>query len=190
MRTIAGSSPGRSPQSAIRAMARWPGGRSVAAMRITPHRLAVAALVIAAAAALTHTAASATDAPRTITVFEPFVGGHDHYVDQGKKGISPGDMFLSTDLPIYDAQTGRRIGSSDGMETMVSLRHNGTAMLYGSARLADGRIELAALLRHSDREQTGVVVGGTGAYAGARGSATIVEDRKHKRNVITLTLLP
>ncbi len=99
-------------------------------------------------------------------------------------------MFLSTDVPVSDAQTGKRVGSSDGMETMVSLRHKGTAMLYGRSRLHDGVIELAALLRHSDSQQTAIVVGGTGAYAGARGYATIVEDRKHKRNVITLTLLP
>jgi hypothetical protein len=171
-------------------MAAVPGGRSVGPMRITPHRLAAAVLVIAAAAAITHTAALATDAPRTITVTEPFVGGHSRYVDVGKEGFGPGDMFLSTDVPMYDAQTEKRVGSSDGIETMVSLRHKGTVMLHGRARLPDGVVELTALLRHSDREQTGIVVGGTGAYAGARGYATIVEDRKHKRNVITLTLLP
>jgi hypothetical protein len=51
-------------------------------------------------------------------------------------------------------------------------------------------VEVAALLRHSDPEQTGVIVGGTGAYAGARGYIRIEEDTKHKRNVMTVTLLP
>jgi hypothetical protein len=171
-------------------MPAWGRGHSVAAMRITSHKLAGAALIGAAVVAIGHSAASATDASRTLTFTEPFTGGHNRYVDIGRKHISPGDMFLSTDVPMYDAQSGRRVGSSDAMETMVSLRHNGTAMLYGRARLADGVIELAALLRHSDRDQTAVVVGGTGAYAGARGYATVVEDRKHKRNVITITLLP
>ena len=34
------------------------------------------------------------------------------------------------------------------------------------------------------------ITGGTGAYAGARGEMTFTEDPKHKRNVITVTLLP
>jgi hypothetical protein len=161
-------------------------------MRLSPHTLAAAGLAAAAltgAVALGHSAASATDRARTIVFTEPFVGGHNRYLDLGRKGISPGDMFLSTDVPIYDAR-GKRVGSSDGMETIVSGRHNGTVMLTGAARLRDGRIEVAALLRHSDREETGIVVGGTGAYAGARGYATVVEDRKHKRNITTVTLLP
>jgi hypothetical protein len=166
------------------------GGRSFAAMRLTPHKLAAAAVTVAAAAALTHSAASATGGPRTIVFTEPFNGGHTRFIDQGRKGISPGDMFLTTDVPSYDLKTGRRIGTSDGMETIVSLRHQGTVLLHARGRLKDGVIELTALLRHADREQTGVIVGGTGAYAGARGYATVVEDLKHKRNVITLTLLP
>jgi allene oxide cyclase-like protein len=171
-------------------MCRGVAGPSVGGMRITPHKLVAAALVVAVAAGISHAAASATEAPRVITVTEPFVGGHSRYVDVGKKGFSPGDMFLSTDVPVYDARTGKRVGTDDGMETMVSLRHKGTAMLYGRTRLRDGMIEGAALLRHSDSEQTGVVTGGTGAYAGARGFITIAEDRAHKRNVITVTLLP
>jgi Allene oxide cyclase barrel like domain len=173
-------------------MLRRGAGPSVAIMRISPHKLAAAALAAAAATgavALGHTTASATDGARTIVFTEPFVGGHNRYLDLGRKGISPGDMFLSTDVPIHDA-SGKRVGSSDGMETIVSGRHDGTVMLQGAARLRDGRIELAALLRHSDEQQTGIVTGGTGAYAGARGYATVVEDRKHKRNITTLTLLP
>ena len=163
-------------------------------MRITPHKIIAAGLATAAAAggavALAHTPAGAADGPRTLKFTEPWVGGHTKFIDRGKKGIGPGDMFLTTDVPVSDFATGRRIGTSDGVETIVSGRHDGTVMAYGSGRLADGRIELAALLRHTDREQTGVVVGGTGAYAGARGYATIVEDPEQKRNITTLTLLP
>ena len=113
--------------------------------------------------------ADAAAGPRTLTFTEPFVGGKTRYVDVGRKGISPGDVFLSTDVPLFDLQSGKRVGTSDGMETFVSLRHQGTVWLHVTGRLRDGRIEAAGLLRHSDRRQSLPVTGGTGAYAGARG---------------------
>ena len=33
-----------------------------------------------------------------------------------------------------------------------------------------------------------MIVGGTGAYANARGQATVTEDTERKRNIITVTL--
>jgi allene oxide cyclase-like protein len=166
-------------------------------MRIPPPTLIAVALAGAAAAAGGIAFASGHDAradaaagPRTLTFSEPFVGGRTRYLDVGKKGISPGDMFLTTDAPVFDLQTGKRVGTSDGMETFVSLRHQGTVWLHGTTRLRAGRIEGGGLLRHSDRRQSLPVTGGTGAYAGARGEMTVTEDRQHKRNVITVTLLP
>jgi len=172
-------------------------GRSFAGMRIPPH-IFLATAVAGAAAATGGVAfaggqdvrADAVAGPRVLTLTEPFVGGKTRYLDVGKKGISPGDMFLSTDVPLSDLQTGKRVGTSDGMETFVSLRHQGTVWLHVAGRLRDGRIEGSGLLRHSDRRQSLPVTGGTGAYAGARGEMTVTEDRKHKRNVITVTLLP
>lgn len=171
--------------------------RSVAIMRIPPHTFV--AIAVAGAAAATggiafaggqDVRADAAAGPRTLTFTEPFVGGKTRYVDVGRKGISPGDVFLSTDVPLFDLQSGKRVGTSDGMETFVSLRHQGTVWLHVTGRLRDGRIEAAGLLRHSDRRQSLPVTGGTGAYAGARGEMTVTENRKHKRNVITVTLLP
>lgn len=166
-------------------------------MRIPPHTLIAVALTGAAAAtggiafAGSHDVrAGAAAGPRTLTFTEPFVGGKTRYLDLGKKGVSPGDMFLSTDVPVFDLQSGTRVGTSDGMETFVSIRHRGTVWLHGTTRLRDGRIEGGGLLRHSDRSQSLPITGGTGAYAGARGEVTVTEDRKHKRNVITVTLLP
>jgi hypothetical protein len=172
-------------------------GRSVAGMRIPPHTLIAVALAGAAAATGGiafagghYVRADAATGPRTLTFTEPFVGGKTRYLDVGKKGISPGDMFLTTDVPVFDLQTGKRVGTSDGMETFVSIRHQGTVWLHGTTRLRDGRIEGGGLLRHSDRKQSLPITGGTGAYAGARGEVTVTEDRQHKRNVITVTLLP
>ena len=169
-------------------------------MPTTSHKLAAATLAAAAAAtsALAFNgahgtpAASAIDAPQTMTFSEPFAGGggQNRYIDLGKKGMSPGDLILHTDQPAVDARTGRRVGTSDGVERILSAKHKGTVAFSDTVRLADGRIEVAGTLRHTDRNPALAVIGGTGAYANARGQVTITEDAKHKRNLTTITLIP
>jgi hypothetical protein len=177
------------------------GARSVADMMpSTPHKLAAAALTTAAAAggALAVSGAhgvptaSAVDAPITMTFTEPFVGGggQNKYVDLGRKGMSAGDIILHTSQPAIDAHTGRRVGSSDGVETILSLKHPGTVAVADTVRLPHGHIQVAGTVRHTDRSPALAVIGGTGAYANARGQVTVSEDTKHKRNLITITLLP
>ena len=53
-------------------------------------------------------------------------------------------MFLTTDVPVFDLQTGKRVGTSDGMETFVSTRHQGTVYLHGSTRLRTAGSKAAA----------------------------------------------
>jgi hypothetical protein len=169
-------------------------------MPTTPHKLAAATLMAATAAtgALALNAAqgvpsaSAIDAPRTMTFAEPFVGGggNSEHIDLGKKGMGPGDMLLNTDQPAVDAHTGRRVGTSDGVVTILSNRHQGTLAVSDTLRLPDGRIQFAGTVRHTDRTVALAVTGGTGAYANARGQVRITEDTKRRRNLYTLTLLP
>jgi hypothetical protein len=169
-------------------------------MPTTPHKLVAATLATAAAATgalaltgATHApAASTIDAPETLMFSEPFAARDRHYqyVDLGKKGMSPGDVILHTRSPGVDARTGRRLGSSDGVETILSLKHAGTVAVSDTVRLPGGRIQVAGSVRHGERTQALAVIGGTGRYANARGQVTITEDTKHKRNLITVTLLP
>ena len=133
---------------------------------------------------------SAIDAPRSLTLSTPFDGGQTRQVDVGKKGFSPGDMFLTTGAPLRDDQTGRRAGEFDGMETVLSRAHNGTVTQVGAIRLRDGRIEVTATLRHTDVEQSLAITGGTGAYANARGEVTAREDERRKVNIMHITLTP
>ena len=63
-------------------------------------------------------------------------------------------MFLSTDVPEFDLQTGKRIGTSDSMEAFVSLRHQGTVWLHGTTRLHDGRIEADTIILHLAYERS------------------------------------
>jgi hypothetical protein len=137
----------------------------------------------------TPTAAS-IDTPRTLTLSTPFEGGKSRHIDVGKKGLGPGDLSFSTDIPVRDEQTGRRAGELDGMEMILSPAHNGTVHLSAALRLPDGTIELAGTLRHTDPGEPLAIIGGTGAYANARGDVTTREDGGRKVNVMTVNLLP
>ena|SRR5690348_1827080 len=127
-------------------------------------------------------------AATTLTFTTPFTGGHTHYVDNGRKGMSAGDMFLTTGAPLRDA-TGHRAGAFEGMETLLSLAHRGTVSVAGSLRLHGGTLVVAGTVRHTDKGQPLAVVGGTGAYAGARGELTQREDARRKRTVMRITLV-
>jgi hypothetical protein len=59
----------------------------------------------------------------------------------------------------------------------------------GTIRLHDGTIQLAGVVRH-DRPGRLAVIGGTGAYAGARGEMTDSEDETRKVSIERITLLP
>jgi len=131
-----------------------------------------------------------TPVTTTIVYDEPFTGGHNHYVDLGKKGLGPGDMFLGVGLPIFDDETGDRIGSTDGTEVILSGRHDGTVEMNGTLRLDGGLVMLSGVVRHTDNPFRLPVVGGTGAYAAVRGQLTqLREDRHRKLTVVQLDLI-
>src|SRR3954451_5909712 len=148
--------------------------------------LIAAALVAAAAFAAS---ASAGDGPRTMTLSTPFDGGHSAQLDIGKRGFSAGDMFTVTGQPVSDEATGRRIGSLDAIETLVSRRHHGTTSMAATLRLAHGTLHGAGVIRHTDAHPRLPVTGGTGTYAGARGQLTITEDDTHKKTIMRLELV-
>jgi hypothetical protein len=134
----------------------------------------------------TVTAHMAT-APDTMVLAFPFTGGHTQYIDQGKKGDSPGDLYLSTGSPVLDNATGRRIGSSDAVEVIVSLRHDGTVTSESTLRLPGGHVELDGVIRHRDDPFRIIVTGGTGRYQGVGGQLTFVREN-HTRKVTIMKL--
>jgi hypothetical protein len=164
------------------------------------HKLTAAGLAsaVAATGALLLTgahqvpAASTIQAPQTLTFSEPFTARDRHYkyVDLGKKGMSRGDVILHTNSPGMDARTGRRLATSDGIQTILSVKRPGAVAVSDTVRLPGGHIEVAGTVRYGERTPALAVIGGTGRYANARGEVTITEDTKHKRNLITLTILP
>ena len=162
-------------------------------------------LTIAAATAMTLAAGGAAlqanaddtqhtmagNGPRTLTLSFPWDDhGKTRYIDLGKKGEGPGDLFLTSGVPVRDERTGRRVGEIDGFEVILSRAHNGTVFQSGSLNLRDGSIQGAGIIRHTDAEQAESLTGGTGAYANTRGQMTVREDSRRKVNILTVKLLP
>jgi hypothetical protein len=157
---------------------------------------ATAMTVAAGAAALQANAddtqhTTAVNGPRTLTLSFPWDDhGKTRYIDLGKKGEGPGDLFLTSGVPVRDERTGRRVGEIDGFEVILSRAHNGTVFQSGSLNLRDGSIQGAGIVRHTDSDQAASLTGGTGAYINARGQMTVREDPRRKVNIITVELLP
>ncbi len=147
-------------------------------------------------AAWPNPAVSSSAAPEAAPTVEvmlvdmPFNGGHGGYLDNGKKGLGPGDLFFATDLPVYEHGTSHRVGSLDGYELIVSGRHDGTVTSDVTYRFPGGTITTHCILRHTDDPNVCAVSGGTGDYLGVSGQVTYVrENRKLNLNVMRLELV-
>jgi hypothetical protein len=136
------------------------------------------------------TATQETPATETMSLDFPWQGGHQRFVDIGKKGITPGDLFLGVGMPILDHATGDRIGTSDAVELILSGRHDGTVTDQTTLRLPGGHIDLDGVIRHTDKPLRMTVTGGTGRYVGVGGQLVLLkEDAKHKLEVMKLELV-
>ena len=144
-------------------------------------RTLLLAAVVAASAAGIAAAATSYASPsdgRTIRLVER--GGSSTIVDNAPRGnprmrlLSAGDFWAGT-MKLY-ADSGERAGSLEVVCTAtVSGQESHTRFqCQGTVRLADGTLALAALIeRHPDKDIDHIsVVGGTGAYEGARGTMT------------------
>jgi hypothetical protein len=119
-----------------------------------------------------------------------FQGGHQRLINRGPKSIGPGDLFLSTGMPVLDTATGHRIGTSDATELIVSTRHDGTVLGQSTLRLRGGHVELDGVVRHTDSPFRVSITGGTGRYLGVGGQLTMLrEDDVHKAVVMKLELI-
>jgi hypothetical protein len=119
----------------------------------------------------------------------PFQGGHQRVIDRGPKGLGAGDMILSTGLPILDKASGRRIGTGDAVELIVSKRHDGTVVNRSTLRLPGGHIDIDGVVRHTDSPFRVSVTGGTGRYLGTSGQLTLIrQDSALKAVVMKLEL--
>ena len=63
------------------------------------------------AAASAASAGASRPSTETMVLAFPWQGGHQRFIDTGKKGIGPGDVFLGVGMPILNNRTGDRVCS-------------------------------------------------------------------------------
>jgi hypothetical protein len=129
-------------------------------------------------------AAAAPTVVKSLQLEVPFQGGAFAFIDLGKKGLTPGDMFVSSDLPVSNASTGRKLGSMDGWEIILSAHHHGTVAGSTMLRLPDGNVTIDGTVRHTDDPNTFAVTGGTGTYSGVSGTLAVVRENTQRKVVI------
>jgi allene oxide cyclase len=118
---------------------------------------------IVAIAALLGSAGTAL-AAQSLTVVERAVS--DQTIDLGAKGDSPGDLLVFAN-PIYDAQNARQLGTDQGYCVRVVVSKSWEC--FWTLTLKEGQITVEGpFLDQGDSLLA--VTGGTGKYAGARGS--------------------
>ena len=133
----------------------------------------VSAIVAAIAfAATTHTSAGAAGTASTSPTFTLAAppGGTTTSLDLGKKGISPGDEFVTTNGPLVRVGSSIRVGRIDAIETSMSATRS---RLQLSAQLARGTLEVDGVYDPNHPRSALPLVGGTASFAGARGTVVL-----------------
>src|SRR5204862_7228133 len=94
----------------------------------------------------------------------------------------------ATAAPIPHATTSNRIRTSYSQSTVVSGNSFGSAWFkgHGAFQLHDGQIVVDGITKAAPTSNTVAVVGGTGAYKGARGSMTFTETTNGSQDIIHL----
>jgi hypothetical protein len=141
----------------------------------------LAVLVVLANSAAAGDAQSGTG--RTLTFYESLPSGY-RFIDvkpmsptrnlgSRRVRLSIGDRIV-TRTAVYDRPGGTRIGTARGMGTVVAGGKLRTARVIGGSVfvLSGGQIVTEGEQRLGDLNTPVAIVGGTGAYEGARGSAS------------------
>jgi hypothetical protein len=139
--------------------------------------------LIALAAALSivaPTAAAASRSSASLQTIKFAVAFHDVQLDLGKKGPSVGDERVLADS-LLDAK-GRTVGHDAGVCTFTTLTPP-EATCSITFFLSGGEIATQFLNAPPPRK-VAAIVGGTGAYRGARGEAVIVEGPKQTGTIV------
>jgi hypothetical protein len=129
----------------------------------------IAFAVVTAAATATAESASAGSHTSVLKLLAP-PGGTTTTINVGKRGPSPGDEFVTTDSPLRLPKTHTRVGRLDLIEIAMSETRSSLTV---SALLPGGKVEVQGVFNPNNSQFTLPIVGGTGAYLGAHGEATL-----------------
>ena len=153
---------------------------------------AAVAIVVAA------TGGAQTPAARTLTLFQNTAAESNTLIDNTPKSpakspddshfrLSPGDTLIAR-TPVLDHRGGKRIGTLYTTVAVVKGTKFENATLQGQLILALGHSNIVLAGLAGAAKSPFAVIGGTGAYEGARGSAT--EKETNNGATLTLRLLP
>lgn len=134
--------------------------------------------------------AAALDSERVIRVYEPYADDARQpsvELDLGEKGEGPGDMFLRRET-LFNSQ--RQLGKGRGarighVDVQIIIFKPGTIRLAGTFSFPNGTLEVGGSTSFA-RVSVTPVLGGTGAYANARGTLEITQLRMSTRFVFRL----
>ena len=161
--------------------------------------VAVLAIALVLGKDVPPTRAAAQSGIRVVTVFETGDGGTFAFVDNAPHSPdadpqSPAARFSTGDQAywtgdVLDRKGGKHIGEIYGMETVLrgTTYPNVTNLIHAIFALDGGSIFVEAVVdeTHQDRV-AGAVVGGTGAYVGARGTFRTKPGRDGNTDTFTL----
>lgn len=157
-------------------------------------RLVAVIAVVASASVLMPTATWARSSATVIEVISLTTSLHAHRATP--KRASPGDWIAETDRLInLIAQFGKRRGAIVGNDRATFTNHgSGVLTVDGAATFPGGTILFRGrVTTRKDGTEVLPVAGGTGHFAGARGTLTIGQIRSDERvalNIYRLTLPP
>lgn len=129
-------------------------------------------------------AAGAQEGPQTIAMTA--VEQHCASADNGRRGDSLGDI-LACRGALRD-NSGTRAGRAHWTCVFLGTERAGEDC-FATVALNGGTLQLAGVLNHLSPRSTWAVTGGTGTYAGARGSVEL-RQRSPTRTGVVVTLLP
>jgi hypothetical protein len=148
------------------------------------HRILIAGVAIAATAAAFVATASGQTAPTTIHLVDHTKGFA--YNDVKPKGLAKQKASLGDQFYITGKLTGDQTGTDALVCTVIVAGKHGAEYCTGIAHLTSGDVMFAGRVTDNDAPDDLAVVGGTGAYAGARGTVHTTNGA-HDTTDITLT---
>lgn len=165
---------------------------------MTSLRLRLSALaLVACLAALLVPAVGSAAGPRTIHLLDLVLKQSTTFAPNAKAGPKPGDQAFSHDAVYrYDgAVKGAKVGTVEAILTFISKPDKSgllTADITGQVFLAGGSLRFDGISKFGNGPShvTLAIVGGTGTYAGARGTLEIRDlDSTGMRSALDIHLL-
>ena len=146
-------------------------------------RITGALAVVAALAVMVTAIPAGSQAPQerqTLTFFDPNKTDYERFINEGKQGLSPGDVIMFIEKQL-DAESCEPNGQLVGKLQIIKTIGDRDALYSGdfTLRLPNGKITAGGAGKFSEfntAEPIFAVTGGTETYRDASGEVTIEED--------------